>query len=135
MSNVIQLFLGCTALAVSITARIAFRLALSDGATRPQAWATAGATALATAFNVCTVANALNLAHGTPAGTRTALTVGTTAVALALAYVAYDLTGPAAAPAGTTPLPGLARPRRLAAAASAFTGAFATLALILPLLH
>jgi hypothetical protein len=134
VSDVVPLFLGCTALATGVTARIAFRLALSDGATRARAWAASGGTALATAFDVCTVANALDLAHGTPAGARTALAVATTAVALALAYAAYDLTGPAVAPAGATPSPGLTRPRRLAAATSAFTGVFALLALILPLL-
>lgn len=46
----------------------------------------------------------------------------------------YDVTGPAVAPAGATVTAGLTKPKRLASAASAFTGTFVILAVLTPLL-
>ncbi|MEU0390025.1 hypothetical protein [Streptomyces chartreusis] len=134
MSIVVAVLLGCTALAAAVTARIAFRIAVNDGASHALAWGAAGAAGLATITDVCTVASTLDLAHGDPTGPRIALSIITVALALGLAYAAYDLTGPTVAPAGGTPVPGLSRAKRLASAASAFTGTFVVLALILPLL-
>jgi hypothetical protein len=135
VSIVVAVLLGCTALAAAVTARIAFRLALADGATHAIAWGSAGAAVLATITDVCTAAGALELANGHPTASRIALAVVTVAVALVFAYIAYDVTGPTVAPAGGTPAPGISKPKRLASAATAFTGTFVVLALILPLLH
>ncbi|MFC7261549.1 hypothetical protein [Streptomyces lutosisoli] len=134
MSIVVAVLLGCTALAAAVAARIAFRLAMSDGAARAIAWGAAGAAALATIVDVCTAAGTLELAHGNPSGPRIALTVITVAFAGFLAYVAYDVTGPAVAAAGTASTGGLSKPKRLASAASAFTSTFVVLALLTPLL-
>ncbi|MGW0647332.1 hypothetical protein ACWD4T_00765 [Streptomyces umbrinus] len=134
MSIIVAVLLICTALAAAVTARIAFRLAIKDGGNHAIAWGAAGGAALATIIDVCTVAAALDIAHGQPTGARTAVTIVTSAVALVLAYAAYDLTGSTVAPPGTTLANGLTRPKRLASAASAFTGTFMILALIMPLL-
>ncbi|MFD8668987.1 hypothetical protein ACFXAY_35060 [Streptomyces microflavus] len=134
MSIVVLVFLGCTGLAAAVAARVAFRLALSDGTTRARAWGAAGAAALATITDACTVGGTLELAHGHPTASRIALTVCTGAIALVLAYVAYDVTGPTVAPAGGAPTTGLSRPKRLAAAATTFTSTFIVHALVLALL-
>ncbi|MGW2691995.1 hypothetical protein ACWC3Y_09015 [Streptomyces sp. NPDC001296] len=134
MSIVVAVLLLCTALAAGVVARIAFRLAQTDGASRAVAWGAAGAATVATITDVCTIAGALDLAHGDPAPGRIALSVVTAAFALFLAFLAYDVTGPTVAPAGGTTAPGLSKPKRLASAATAFTSTFIVLALILPLL-
>ncbi|MEV0936381.1 hypothetical protein ACIBMX_47035 [Streptomyces phaeochromogenes] len=134
MSLVVAVLLGCTALATAVCARIAFRLALNDGSSRAIAWCASGAAALALTTDVCTIAGALDLAHGHPTSGRIALTVITVAVAFVLAYLAYDVTGPNLAPAAGTPATGLSTPKRLASAATAFTSTFVVLALISPLL-
>ncbi|MGW1563383.1 hypothetical protein ACWCQ1_43905 [Streptomyces sp. NPDC002144] len=131
MSNVNAVFLGITALGAAVIARAAFRLALADGTTRARAWAAAGTAAFAAIGDSCVVGYTLEFG---PSGSRIVLTVLTGAVAVALAYVGYDVTGPTVAPAGGTPSPGLTRPQRLAAAAACFTSAFAVLGLILPFL-
>ncbi|MEV7416542.1 hypothetical protein [Streptomyces sp. NPDC089919] len=134
MSVVVAVLLGCTALAAAVGARIAFRLARTTGSTPAMAWGSAGATAVATIANVCTIAGTLDLGHGQPTGGRIAISVVTLAVALGLAYLAYDVTGPSIPATGGTPAPGLSRPKRFASAAATFTGTFVILALILPLL-
>lgn len=134
MSIVVIVLLACTVLAALVTARVAFRLAVGDGATHALAWGAAGAAAIATFTDVCIVAAALELADGTTSGPRVALTAVTIFVGLVLAYTAYDLTGPRVAPPGGTPTLGSSKAKRLASAASTFTGTFVILALILPLL-
>ncbi|MFI6658116.1 hypothetical protein ACIBL8_21635 [Streptomyces sp. NPDC050523] len=135
MSIVITVLLVCTGLTAGVIARIAFRLAQTDGASRAVAWGAAGAAAVATITDVCTIAGALDLAHGHPSAGRIALSVITVAIAFALAFFAYDVTRPTVAPAGGAPAPGLSKPKRLASAATAFTSTFVVLALILPLIN
>ena len=129
MSNVNAVFLGITALGAAVIARAAFRLALADGTARARAWAVAGTAALATITDSCIVGYVLEFG---PSESRIILSVLTSAVAVALAYVGYDVTGPTAAPAGGPPSPGFTQPKRLAAAAACFSSAYAVLALILP---
>ncbi|GAA2523397.1 hypothetical protein [Streptomyces longisporus] len=131
MSNANAVFLGITALGAAVIARVAFRLALSDGTTRARAWAAAGTAALAAIADPCIVGATLEFG---PSGSRVILSVLTGAIGVALAYVGYDVTGPTVAPAGGVASPGLSRPKRLAAAAACFSSAFAVLALILPFL-
>lgn len=131
---VIIALLGCTAVAAAVAARIAFRLALDDGASVPIAWGAAGAAIVATNVDVCTIAAVLDVAHGQPDAPRIVATVASVVVALAAAFFGYDVTGPTAAPAGAIVATGLSRPKRLAAAASAFTGTFVILAALTPLL-
>ncbi|WP_030682846.1 hypothetical protein [Streptomyces sp. NRRL B-1347] len=135
MSVVVAVLLGCTALASAVCARVAFRLALLDGAGRTGAWGAAGAAAMAVITDVCTVAATLELGDGHPRASRVAVTVVTVALALFLGFVAYDVTGPAPAPAAGPPAAALSRPKRLASAATAFTSTFIVLALVLPLLN
>lgn len=134
MSIIVAVLLGCTGLAAAVVARIAFRLALSDAASRAVAWGAAGGAALATVIDVCTVADALQIADTTPSSSRGALVTVTIVIALVSAYAAYDLTGPKMAPAGGLADPGLSKSKRWASAATAFTSIFIVLALILPLL-
>ncbi|MFJ2007964.1 hypothetical protein [Streptomyces chartreusis] len=134
MSIIVAVLLGCTSLATAVVARIGFRLALGDGATRPVAWGAAGGAALATIFDVCTVADALQIADTTPSSARVALITVTIAIAFVFAYTAYDVTGPKMAPAGGMADPGLSKAGRWGAAATAFTSVFAVLALVMPLL-
>lgn len=134
MSAIVAVLLGCTALTSAVVARIAYRLATGDGASRAVSWGAAGGAALATIIDVCTVADALQIAHGAPPTTRTTLIVVTVFLALVVAYGAYDLTGPKPAPAGADADPGLSKAGRWGAAASGFTSIFIVLAVILPLM-
>ncbi|WP_316779555.1 hypothetical protein [Streptomyces sasae] len=134
MSVIVAVLLSCTALTSTVVARIAYRLAAGEGASRAVSWGAAGGAALATIIDVCTVADALKIAHGTPPTSRTALIVVTVVLALVMAFVSYDLTGPKPAPAGGVADPGLSKAGRWGAAASGFTSVFIVLALILPLL-
>jgi hypothetical protein len=134
VSIVVAVLLGCTALAAAVCARLAFRLAVTDSASRAKAWCAAGAATMALITNVCTVAATLELGHGHPRASRIGLTVVTAAFAFVLAFWAYDVTGPTLAPVSGAPAPGLSQPKRLASAATAFTSTFIVLALVLPLL-
>lgn len=134
MSIVVGVVLGCTALASIVAARVAFRLALADGATRALAWGAAGTAVIGTITVVCTEASLLDLAHGVPSGPRVAAAVVAVVVAAFFGYVAYDVTGPTPAPAGGVPAPGLSQPKRKAFAAAAVTGTYVIIAVVLPLL-
>ncbi|MCX5559521.1 hypothetical protein [Streptomyces sp. NBC_00038] len=134
MSIVVAVLLGCTALAAAVCARITFRLAVTDGASRAKAWCAAGAATMALITDVSTVAASLELGNGHPRAPRIAITVVTVTFAFVLAYVAYDVTGPRLAPTPQALGQGLSRPKRLASAATAFTSTFIVLALVLPLL-
>ncbi|MEU5811195.1 hypothetical protein [Streptomyces sp. NPDC047718] len=134
MSVIIAVLLGCTTLTAAVIARIAYRLAAGSGASRAVSWGTAGGAGLATIIDVCTVADALQVAQGTPSASRTTLIVVTVFIALVVAFSAYDLTGPKPAPVGGVADPGLSKAGRWGAAASGFTSIFIVLALVLPLL-
>lgn len=134
MSIVVGIVLGCTALASIVAARVAFRLALADGATRALAWGAAGSAVIGTVTVVCTEVGILDPAHGVPRGPRVAAAIVAAVVAAFCGYVAYDVTGPAPAPAGSVPPPGLSQPKRKAFAAAAVTGTYVVIALVQPLL-
>ncbi|WP_326722028.1 hypothetical protein OHT59_24005 [Streptomyces sp. NBC_00243] len=134
MSIVVGVVLGCTALASIVAARVAFRQAVSDGASSPLAWGAAGTSAVSMVTVVCTEVGILDPAQGVPSGSRIAAAVVAVVVAAFFAYVAYDVTGPMPAPAGGAPIMGLSKPKRRAFAAAAATGTYLIIAVVQPLL-
>ncbi|MFF5303462.1 hypothetical protein ACFY5F_29300 [Streptomyces sp. NPDC013161] len=134
MSIVVPVLLTCTAVAAAIAARISFRLAYAEGASRGVAWAVAGGTVGATIVDVCTVASALGLPHGSPSSVRLGVTIIWVVLALGVAYVAYDVTGPAIPAPAAGPTGGLSRAKRWGTAAGGFTGTIVVLNAILQLI-
>lgn len=131
---VLAVLLVCTTIVAAVAARLAFRMARTDGATPGAAWGIAGGAAVTTVADVCTVASALDLPGGEAGGLRIGGTIIWVVMAAAVAFLSYDLTGPAVPAPASGPGCGLSRPKRWASAAGGFTGTLIVLNAVLPLL-